>query len=48
MKREHCEKAYLDRWNSEWICMVYDMPVRVCCPCEGKKALDKENGDVVR
>lgn len=47
MKIEHCEKAYWDRWNSEWICMVYDMPVRICCPC-GQKALDKVKGDVVR
>jgi hypothetical protein len=32
-----CEKQYYDRWHLEWICSVYDMPCRVCCPCGREK-----------
>lgn len=28
-----CACRYYDRWHSEWVCMRYDSPTRVCCPC---------------
>lgn len=37
-----CRLKYFDRWHSEWLCARYDMPTRICCPCERQELVSKK------
>ena len=29
-----CKCKYFDRWHSEYRCLRYEQPTRMCCPCD--------------